>query len=392
MKKYLKQLIILFILVFIITFIYKLFIKEKTVNYKVDGFNIKEKFIIERGKHYYYFLVDNKYSFYYEIDLNKRSKIIKHIRKNKDCIYPIYKNKVNGAIICIKDNKGVNYSYLNKINKKILEKTFRKYNFDNYKIDDFYIIKYDNKYYINNINKDNIFVLWNYTGLDIISNDGIKRKKIIDNGDLYDNKYSTLVDRYYVFLDNKRTNKIMYYDVVKDKIKYLKVDETLSGSYNILGVYKNKLYFVDLDNYNEYELDINKKEMNIVGSSELNYIYYVNDEELDVKTSIFKENIDLYKFDRIIEEKGKEYIIYGSNKYYRDGNDFYRSNDLNEDVYTYLFKLKDVTDWKVINNNLLIISKDKLYIYNDLSGLKLIVKNNELKYNYKNIYFMLEDK
>ena len=68
MKKYLKHLIILFILVFIFTFIYKLFIKEKTVNYKVDGFNIKEKFIIERGKHYYYFLVDNKYSFYYEID------------------------------------------------------------------------------------------------------------------------------------------------------------------------------------------------------------------------------------------------------------------------------------------------------------------------------------
>ena len=90
--------------------------------------------------------------------------------------------------------------------------------------------------------------------------------------------------------------------------------------------------------------------------------------------------------------EGKEYIIYGSNKYYRDGNDFYRSNDLNEDVYTYLFKLKDVTDWKVINNNILIISRDKLYIYNDLYGLKLIVKNNELKYNYKNIYFMLEDR
>ena len=56
-----------------------------------------------------------------------------------------------------------------------------------------------------------------------------------------------------------------------------------------------------------------------------------------------------------------------------------------------LFSIDKVNDWKIVDNNLLIMSNDTLYLYNDDIGLRKVVSNNEFKYNYKNIYNLYFD-
>ena len=51
-----------------------------------------------------------------------------------------------------------------------------------------------------------------------------------------------------------------------------------------------------------------------------------------------------------------------------------------------LFELKDVDEWMVVGDNIILISDGIVYNYSDNTGLRMILESNELKYNYKNIY------
>ena len=105
-----------------------------------------------------------------------------------------------------------------------------------------------------------------------------------------------------------------------------------------------------------------------------------------------------YKFikfisnDKIKEKYKTDHIYLFNNSYYFESNGtFYRSNVKYEDNATKLFSIDKVSDWKIVDNNLLIMSNDTLYLYNDDIGLRKIVSNNEFKYNYKNIYNLYFD-
>ena len=58
MKK-LKALILVLVIIFIIFNIYKLFIKEHKVSYKINKYNIEEHFLT-KDKHHYDFTITNK--------------------------------------------------------------------------------------------------------------------------------------------------------------------------------------------------------------------------------------------------------------------------------------------------------------------------------------------
>ena len=72
--------------------------------------------------------------------------------------------------------------------------------------------------------------------------------------------------------------------------------------------------------------------------------------------------------------------------YYIEDNIFYKNRlDSKKEV---LFAMEDPTEWNVYDSELLILKDDELYLYNSSAGLNRIVKYNELKYNYKNIYYL----
>jgi len=71
---------------------------------------------------------------------------------------------------------------------------------------------------------------------------------------------------------------------------------------------------------------------------------------------------------------------------YLDKDKFYKVLETNKKKPILLFELADIKEWKIVNDTLLIVSKDSLYVYSDNKGLSKIITYNELNYNYKNIY------
>ena len=84
------------------------------------------------------------------------------------------------------------------------------------------------------------------------------------------------------------------------------------------------------------------------------------------------------------EELRKEYNYY----YYLENNKIYKAIETNKKNSILLLTLPNIKDWKVIDEDIFIINEDTLYHYNEQQGLRKIIKSNELKYNYKNIYYI----
>lgn len=400
MKKIIKYLIIISFLIGLVFLLIYLFKNHAYNEYDINKYKIYETFNLIDNKNYYDFVIKDKdnniYNFIY-INSNKRNKIITDIVEYSEgdikCIIPVFgKNK--GNIYC-NDTKEISIIY-NINDEKLIDK-LKKDTYYNYVSSDKFK-KIDNfSYYLDNIPDKYNFIIWNYTGISIV-NSKVKSIKLIENNDLYNNKYSTLVGSYYLLLDGTTTNKFSYYDIKRDVVKTIISEDELSGDYTILGVYDKTLYLVDNHNYNEYVFDFNKFKIELVGSEKTNYKVVVNDKVKEISTSKFKSDMNSYKFvkyisnDKIKEKYKTEHIYLFNNSYYFESNGtFYRSNVNYEDSATKLFSVDKLNDWKIVDNNLLIMSNDTLYLYNDDIGLRKIISNNEFKYNYNNIYNLYLD-
>lgn len=400
MKRIIKYLIIISFLIGLVYLFIYLFKDHSYKEYSVDKYKIYETFNVIDHKNYYDFVIKDKdnniYNFVY-INSNKNSKIITDIVEyNEDdikCIIPVF-GKNMGNIYC--NNKGEISTIYNINNEKLIDKLKKDKYYDYYSSDK--VKKIDNfSYYLDNIPDKYSFIIWNYTGINIINNK-VETIKLIEDNDLYNNKYSTLIDSYYLLLDENFTNKFSYYDIKRGTIKTIVSENELSGDYTILGVHDKKLYLVDNHNYNEYLFDFNKFKVELIGSEKTNYKVIVNGKEKEISTSKFKSNINDYKFvkfisnDKIKDKYNTDNIYLFNNSYYFESKgNFYRSNINYEDNATKLFSVDKVNDWKIVDGNLLIMSNDTLYLYNDDLGLRKIVSNNEFKYNYKNIYNLYLD-
>ena len=406
MKKVLPVLVILFILALFIQMFTVFFITSHSVKYSIKKdkeFEISEKLT---NKVNYDFIVkseDVTYNFFYKHNFNKQERVIKDIKVYSEdklyCIVPVFKRGLFDNIYCSDGKDAYSYSYLknsnnssfNNIVKKIEEDGYYK---DSYNESNDIKKEFNNNYFIGNVPDNYKIIMWNYTGLDIFDNKELDRKQLFDDRDLYDNDYSTLVGRYYVVLEKNSTSEILFYNIEKYGKGTIPCDDTLSGEYNILGVYKNKLYLVDLDNYVEYTIDPYIEKVEKIGDSETGYKGFSKNKLIDVSTSDFKSNIDSYKLikkidDASITSKYGECSIYevGNYYYYKTANNtFYRANKKYKNAGVALFKVDNISDWKIVNKNILVISDNILYLYNDDYGLKKLILNNEFRYRYKNMF------
>ena len=179
---------------------------------------------------------------------------------------------------------------------------------------------------------------------------------------------------------------IHYYDIKNDKYKVYKLKEKISKESYINGVYDDLIYVTDKKNKLQYTINIKKEETNVVGKEELGYIKYIyNKKEVLSKSDFFM------KEQYFTNERINDNSITNSNDlikdkqiyYYLEDNKFYKNiNGYND---TYLFEKKDIKDWNISYNNIIINIDDAIYKYHDRTGLRKILKYNELNYNYKNI-------
>lgn len=378
MKK--KVVMILVILLFLIPLFQYIFKSKHQVEYKIKNYLIKEHFY-QDIKNYYDFIIENKgktYIISYQNKKGKQKKVIKDIKtikqNNLQCIIPTFTKKKEYDIACIIENEQVSIDYLIKTNNNDFEsikKQLKKYHLS-FPSSSNKKSKYKSlTIYNNNIGKTNIYYLWNYKGLFIMNPKENQYKKILDY-DLYDNIESCTVKDYYVILDNNSLSgieKIYYYH--NNKLSNYKLPKKISKNSYINGVINNLIYITDRDNKKEYTLDIQKKKWQEIDQDETTYIIFSNKQKKEVSKSDFFIEDQVFKNNKI-----------GDFFYFQEDNRIYKRLD-NHKVR--LLELENIKEWWIKGNTIIILQEDTVYSYNDENGLRKILENNELKYNYHNI-------
>lgn len=398
MDKIKKIILVIFLLV-LVYFGYKILIKEHEVSYKIDKYNIKEHFYI--NKSHYYDLIINKdklnYTYTLNKNLSKEKRIIKSIKTYKSnnlvCIVPIYKDDIESNVYCNLDNEEVSIDYLIKTYNndfKKIKKKIKKYKIEYPSSSKVYKKYKNNTVFQNNILDNYNYYIWTYKGILVLNNKELKYQKVL-NYDLYDNIMAISIDRYYVIFENTDVNgieNIYYYDSRKNKLNTFKLKEKLSKDSYINGIVDNIIYVTDRKNKKEYKINIYKQTI-IQVDDDINYIIYENNQKKTLSKSDFFKNDQYFDNKQIRDNKvtdSLELIKENNYYYYYKNNRIYKALDTNKKYSKLLLELDDIKEWKVYNNTIVIMARDTIYQYTEKEGLRKIVKSNELKYNYKNIY------
>ena len=354
---------------------------DKTIKYKIkngnDVYNIVEKH-------------NGNYT-YYEISWNKNVYPINIFNKNKDkrqinqlysftdntyyCVLPLFKGKVLTDIMCYKDGTIYNYQSIKDGREKLnsyVSKIKEYENFNKYEDNE---EKCNNVITINNtINKK--ISITTYKGL-IVDN---KEIKLFDK-DVYSNKISTYIDKYYVTADynaNYEFDKFYIVDLTSKDVSTLKTKEPISFDSYIQGIVDNKIYLYDPENEIQYEIDPKNKKIKVTSSDTIKY--YSNNKWTKVSVKQAKElYFDYSSLNNIYNEYDK---VYENDYYYYaiKNDNLYRINKNNTETREFLTKVP--VDEIIVNKDYAYYAfKNSLYYYNNLTDLRVVLTDSELEFN-----------
>lgn len=419
MKKLIPIIFGLGLISLILQFFIQGFIKHHEKDYSIitddNSYMINEKFNVKDKEHVYSFNLKDKksgknYLFDFSHDYNKQDSIIKDVKfyeyEELFCLFPIYKDGHSSDLVCNYKGKQVSNSYLKQIGNKDIKKIISKLKKGNYKADtwkdDTTPTTMENyKLYNENIPNNIIFTMWFYQGFYRITNDEVE-PKIFLNKDHYENDMSYVVGDFLVSIN---TDDIMSYgysdfyifDIVNGgKIK-VDFEEKLSKNMYFNGVYEDKLYYTDLDKKKQYSLDPKYEKVEEVGNVEDGFKKLEGRKLVNISAKDYLEDKVYFQKDNITNNKLKE--MYGAKEIKKDGNMYYFYSDDGNFYKTYitdikhpilLFNFDSISEWIVKNGNVMVVSKNMMYFYNDKLGLLPILENDELNYNYKNICSFVE--
>ena len=394
-----KRIVLVVFLLALVYLGYKILIKEHTYTYTIDKYKITEHFYINKGHKYDMTISKDKENYTYTLnkDLSKENRIIKNIKRFKSnklvCIVPIYNKNIDLNIYCDLDNQEVSIDYLIKTYNndfKIIKKKIKEYKIKYPSSSKTYKKYKKNTVFYKNILDNYNYYIWNYKGIIVLNNKEQKYQKVL-NYDLYDNVMATTIDRYYVIFENTDVNgikNIYYYDSKTNKVNTFKLKEKIDKDSYINGVVDNYIYVTDRKNKKEYKINISKQTIDQIDDG-INYIVYENNKKKELSKSDFFINNQYFDNKKIKDNKitnSLELVKENNYYYYYENNKIYKVLDSNKKHSKLLFELDDIKEWKVYDDIILVMAKDTIYQYTEKEGLRKIVKSNELKYNYKNIY------
>ncbi len=385
------KLVLMFLTIILLIIMCKVILSPNHLNYSLkinkNKFNIREEY----SKDYTYIKINinNKvYSLYVN---DKGRKIIDNIYYYKDntyeCLLPIINKSTKTDMMCY-SGKTI-YNYYNIKNKdEALDNyvsSIKEYNIENFidNTDKFSKINYI-KFY-NNIDKK--VAITTYDGL--ISNyNNIK----LFNKDVYNNIISAFIDKYYIIADYNKSyefNEFLVINLENQESFKIKSKYDISFDSYVQGIVDNKLYIYDKDNNSQYEIDIDKKRVNLLSNSKKIKVYknhswgYVSKNSEDIYFENEEESLSLDSFDHVIKYGNYYYLFKKVNKSY----ELYRSDINNIKVYKYLITVPTIK----INYNedyIYYVDGNKLYYYSDSTGLKTILENPELEFNETIKYYI----
>lgn len=409
MRRKVFKIVLLICLVLIIIYIFKNFNDNHSIDYilttKNNSYRIVEEYEFKNSNRYFFSIIDRsntKYLFSTNNDFGKKKKVISDIKfyeeNNLKCILPIYRDESVGQLTC--NHAGLQVSYfhlLDSFNKEIntLLELASKDGFnviDNSKrdvkekIDSYY-------FYRNNISDNVVFIMWFYKGFYVMDSNDIVREEYF-NKDKYENNLSLLVDNKYIFVNSDKSSldydELFVYDISTGKKKSVKLDSAISNNSYFNGIYDDLVYLTDINNKVQYTIDINDGIIKTIGSRKESFVK-VHDNKLSrVSTKeffskkVYFDEVDIS--DELVKIDAKSVKVDNDIYYYVDSNNnVYMMYKDYMDIPILLFSLESISEWKVNNGSIIAISGDTLYYYDDDFGLRKILVNSELKYNYKNI-------
>lgn len=412
MKKLLPILFLLGAAALIFQIFVQFFMRHHEIDYSIitkdNSYLIHEKLKVDGKKNTYYFkLVDDNqdtYIFNLEHDYNRQDEIVKDVKyfddENLRCIFPIFKKGITGDIYCKSKKQQVSYSYLRQTNNSSLDNYIKKLKKSGYIANSWVrdtLPKKDLVYdiYRDNVKEDTIFTVWDYRGFYIINNKKVIKKDFL-NHDQYENNLSYLTDNYYVSINTDLNSGNMYasfylYDILNGGKGRVDLDEQISFNMYINGSYDGKFYYTDLNTKKQYALDPDKETVKEVGNVKDGFKSIQGKKLVTVSSKEYLKSNDIWTNDVVNNVLGNMYgakdVKKSNDMYYfvTDTGDFYKTDKLNLKNSVLLFHFDSVSEWKVKGDNIMVVSGDTMYYYDDVYGLLPIVTSNEFIYNYKNI-------
>lgn len=412
MKKLLPILFLLGAAALIFQIFVQFFMRHHEIDYSIitkdNSYLIHEKLKVDGKKNTYYFkLVDDNqdtYIFNLEHDYNRQDEIVKDVKyfddENLRCVFPIFKNGITGDIYCKSKKQQVSYSYLRQTNNSSLDNYIKKLKKSGYIANSWArdtLPKKDSVYdiYRDNVKEDTIFTVWDYRGFYIINDKKIIKKDFL-NHDQYENNLSYLTDNYYVSINTDLNSGNMYasfylYDILNGGKGRVDLEEQISFNMYINGSYDGKFYYTDLNTKKQYALDPDKETVKEVGNVKDGFKSIQGKKLVTVSSKEYLKSNDIWTNDVVNNVLGNMYgakeVKKSNDMYYfvTDTGDFYKTDKLNLKNSVLLFHFDSVSEWKVKGDNIMVVSGDTMYYYDDVYGLLPIVTSNEFIYNYKNI-------
>ena len=396
MKKKNKLLVLLVLLIGLIIICRRVLVFE-SINYKlsIDGSKIKIKEVY--NKNYYIEINTGKHIYPIRIyeNLNEKRKIVKDIYFYKDdtieCVLPIINNKTYTDIMCYQDE--ILRDYHNIIGENLkLDKyvdSINLYNINQYNKEPSSKKTIGSIKYNLHDNFTNSIAITTYNGI-VIDGEEIK---LFEN-DVYSNKISTFINNYYVVADYDNKYSFNYFYIVDLKTKEvnkLKSKEDISYDSYIQGIVDNKIYVYDIDNENQHEIDMEKRSINVISSDK--YVKYYSNKKWEKMNKVKANKEILFDYKVLDNNFTKyDYVKESENYYYlfkKDGIFYklYRVDKKNTEVYKFIFEVP-VTNLFYNDNYIYYTYKNKLYYYNDITGLKVVLENSELEFNNTIKYYI----
>ena len=415
MKKLFFTLLFLFFIYFSLQALFYFFGPGHSVNYTIDGFDIKEEYINKQkneSQAYSFAITDgatnNKFYLQVFSYFDNQTKVIKEIKSYKDdnfiCIMPIFiDDKSLTDLMCAKSGIIHNYSEIREKNSEkaelsnfynSLSKYLTKENLENKDVRNTITL------YKNNMQPNYYFSLVSYKGFIYANptNKYIYSKDIYVN-DVYDNYLSAYVNKYFVTVNYDEQygfTKVYIYDITNAKEEVITLSKSIEKNSYIQGVNKNSLYIFDRDNKIQYEIDTENKKVLEVGNTAIGTNIYrdgafvrVSAYECANKDILFEEKEEMvgdYKLVASTSGSKTGYSYYAkkvSNEY-----EIYRVNNFNKDQYTYLFNTKYISKLIALNDYIYYMEDGYIKYYSDSTGIRTLAYNSELNFN-QNIEYQI---
>lgn len=377
---------------------------EYDITVNNQKFIINEKYEKELDDTYYLEIKHENFVFGYTVSntFNKQKGILKNIevyqKDNLFCIYPVFNQETESNIECSLNNKLYSYEAL-KTNSDVINfvSTLKQ---KGYKTTAWEEISLETRtstsstVYKDNLLEEDIITVWNYKGLDTISKDNDKYYSLY-NYDKYENTHGYLVDKYYIVpnYQNNRVfdfNELTIINIETNNKETMTLKETLHQDTYINGVVNNKLYYFDKDNLIQVEIDPNKKHERTVGDINSNAQFYNGKWETiniyDLVNNKKQFGVD-YSNNSELTKYNPTKVLESGSSYYCLTNDgsFYELSKRNLNNPILLWNQSSVKDIKLKNDTVYFVIGDTLYFYKESYGIRPILKNSELNYNYNNI-------